>query len=138
MTDDPIARDDFVSNIVEHAFKSHGQYGLPIMHATKQALLDRVLVPDDVWDQTQRETPEKLDLARTRADLEHFLRVGLEFFPAEYVTEEDLDIIISALRIKFRPAQACFFPINGARKHRKYSPPVMSQEIKAPDQGVEE
>ncbi|MFJ2820537.1 hypothetical protein ACIO7M_05380 [Streptomyces toxytricini] len=112
-----MAREAFVSEIVEHSLKASGYDAhLPIASAIKDAILRDVLIDDDEWESARKTNVDSLNLSQTRADLEHFLRSGIEFFPVEHITESDLGVVIAALRIKFRPAHACVWPIkNGYR-----------------------
>ncbi|WP_143676483.1 hypothetical protein [Streptomyces sp. TLI_146] len=97
--------------------KTTGYTGLSISPSIKSFILDYVLVEEGEWNKVQEANPGALDLVRTRADLEHYIRTGLEFFRPEYIKEDDLPVIAAALRIKFRSA-LCLWPVDGEKNNR--------------------
>lgn len=113
-----VDREKFVSEIVDFCLTTTGHAGAEIGPAIKVAILQNVLVDEGEWNKVLESEPDKLNAMRTRADLEHYIRTGLEFFPLGHVKEEDLEVIILALRVKFRPA-VCGWPMNGVKRERR-------------------
>ncbi|QNA75369.1 hypothetical protein C8250_028885 [Streptomyces sp. So13.3] len=103
-------RDEFISQCVDYGLKSIGQGGHPLSSEIKEFILREVVVSSETWQAVLGENSGGVDVTQLREIFELPIKETFQFFPLDYLTADDLPIILRAVRLKYQPMMAAIWP----------------------------
>ncbi|MEV0537081.1 hypothetical protein [Kitasatospora sp. NPDC050463] len=107
-------RDQFISECVDGALKDSGHGGHPLGEPIKEIILNKAVVPQQEWEAALRQQDVEVD--QVAQFFKQCIKEAIEFFPLDYLTVDDLPVVLQAVELRYRPMTAFMWPIKDIAK----------------------